>query len=494
MKIIDANNIDAKKYFLNEDAYFTFSLPPYLKFQDILNECDILLKHNNIEDYYKINKENNRKENPRNFDNVNFDYIINKDKDYQWRKLQIIHPLLYVNLINIITKKDNWEELQARYKALTKNFKIISCAMPIYETKIKKETDINNWWTEFEQRIIAENLNYSFMGVTDITNCYSSIYTHSISWAIKGKGYCKENRNGTYLCNKIDKLIQEMQYGQTNGIPQGSKIMDFISEFVLAYADYKISKKLENNKIYDYKILRYRDDYRIFSNNKIELEKIIRIISDVLRELNLMLNANKTYITDDIIGNSIKKDKLNLICGDINLNNNLQKSLFVIWKFGRENPNSGSIIHLLKKIYIKIDKAGKQYDNLDQLVSLLTELMIDNPKIQSNIISIISLLFKKQVDKNIQQCIDKIIEKFDSKVKTDNLEIWLQRLSILENRKKNYDSKLCKVVSGDLDSIWNSDFLNFKFKSSIVNETILNKLSPAISKSEVFIFNDYYLF
>ena len=30
------------------------------------------------------------------------------------------------------------------------------------------------------------------MAATDITNCYSSIYTHSLSWAIEGKEKAKK--------------------------------------------------------------------------------------------------------------------------------------------------------------------------------------------------------------------------------------------------------------------------------------------------------------
>jgi len=55
-----------------------------------------------------------------------------------------------------------------------------------------------------------------------------------------------------------------MTYGQTNGIPQGSVLMDFIAEIVLGYTDLELSHKINQLKIEDYQIIRYRDDYRIF--------------------------------------------------------------------------------------------------------------------------------------------------------------------------------------------------------------------------------------
>jgi hypothetical protein len=44
--------------------------------------------------------------------------------------------------------------------------------------------------------------------------------------------------------------------------------MDFIAEMVLGYIDECLSRCLD--KKMDYRIIRYRDDYRIFTNNKKE--------------------------------------------------------------------------------------------------------------------------------------------------------------------------------------------------------------------------------
>jgi len=66
------------------------------------------------------------------------------------------------------------------------------------------------------------------------------------------------------LGNVIDDNLRNMTYGQTNGIPQGSVLMDFIAEIVLGYTDLELSHKINQLKIEDYQIIRYRDDYRIF--------------------------------------------------------------------------------------------------------------------------------------------------------------------------------------------------------------------------------------
>jgi hypothetical protein len=41
--------------------------------------------------------------------------------------------------------------------------------------------------------------------------------------------------------------MQGMNYGQTNGIPQGSVLMDFIAEMVLGYIDECLSECLDEN-------------------------------------------------------------------------------------------------------------------------------------------------------------------------------------------------------------------------------------------------------
>lgn len=158
------------------------------------------------------------------------------------------------------------------------------------------------------------SLKFNCMAITDITNCYGSIYTHSIAWAIETKEIAKTNINDSSLLgNKIDKIIQDMSYGQTNGIPQGSILTDFIAEIILGYADEQISTKIKKSKITDYSILRYRDDYRIFAQTEFELNIILKIITEELSELNFKLNTKKTMFTSDIITNSIKTDKANIL-------------------------------------------------------------------------------------------------------------------------------------------------------------------------------------
>jgi len=62
-------------------------------------------------------------------------------------------------------------------------------------------------------------------------------------------------------------------------------------------------------QIDDYKIIRFRDDYRIYTNDEKKLTIILKALTEVLLNLNMKLNEKKTKITSDIIANSMKEDK-----------------------------------------------------------------------------------------------------------------------------------------------------------------------------------------
>ena len=104
-----------------------------------------------------------------------------------------------------------------------------------------------------------------------------------------------------------------MNYGETVGIFQGNVISDFLSELLLAYINSILAEKLHKIEIIDYKILRYRDDYRIFANTREDANLIKRELTIVLQRYKLSLGETKTSTTEDIIIGSLKPKKLEWI-------------------------------------------------------------------------------------------------------------------------------------------------------------------------------------
>ena len=492
-KMIDMNNEELKRFLLKDSSYFNLELPPYYKFNGLLIYID-----NKIKDKKELKDLCSGKKRPNNYEDVNYKLFYNKDGKFDWRPIELINPILYVYLVNLISEKNNWKELKKIFKKFQKNKKIICCSIPVesYDRNSDKKEGILNWWNRFEQSTIEKSLSFNCMAITDITNCYGSIYTHSIIWAINGKKNAKENKKQDNLGNEIDKVIMAMSYGQTNGIPQGSILMDFIAEIILGYADYEIGNKLKKKKIVDYSILRFRDDYRIFAKNEFDLKRILKIITEVLIELNFKLNSNKTLITDDIITNSIKKDKENVLVNNYIVENSIQKSLYNIRKLSILYPNSGSISKLLTKLYEEqIKKEKKEINYLGQIISILVDIMYRNPRTYAQGTMILSYILNPISEDDKEKYVKLILQKFSNIPNTNYLEIWLQRMLINTNIRENFQEILCEKIykKGDKIKIWNNEWTNLEIDENlIIDYSKIANINPIIEEKEVNPFVRYY--
>nr|WP_321412277.1 hypothetical protein [uncultured Carboxylicivirga sp.] len=133
-RIIDLNENKAREFLLKEESYVNFDLPVYFKFQDLINEVDKSLTGKRLSDL--------RKTNPREFDDINYRILTNKDGKYSWRPFQLINPALYVSLVHKITEKDNWQTITDRFSEFQLNDKIECHSLPmISETEDKTDRE-----------------------------------------------------------------------------------------------------------------------------------------------------------------------------------------------------------------------------------------------------------------------------------------------------------------------------------------------------------------
>jgi len=180
-KIIELNEDKAKEYFMEEKSYVNFDLPYYFSFSKILNESKTLLQEKNISNQIKESKK---------YEGVNYVFLSNKDGSFAWRPFQIIHPILYTDLVNLITEKNNWNQIVKRFETFRVS-KINCISIPMVsqdDNKSNKASQVIKWWEEIEQQSLKMALDYDYILITDITNCYGSIYTHSIDWALTNGG------------------------------------------------------------------------------------------------------------------------------------------------------------------------------------------------------------------------------------------------------------------------------------------------------------------
>jgi hypothetical protein len=486
--ITELNAVDAKTFLLKNESYCNFDLPVYIEFQPLLEKLDSYLSSRNLSNSYSNIK-------PSKCDGVNHTIISNKDGKYAWRPLQLINPVLYVCLVHTITSQDNWQIIVELFRKFSEinNIKCLSIPVKSLSKQKDKAEQVNKWWQEIEQQSIELALDYSYVAQADITDCYGSIYTHSIAWAIDTKPVAKKRIKDT-LGDKVDILLRDMSSGQTNGIPQGAVLMDLIAEIVLGYADNEISEKISLIDIFDYKILRYRDDYRVFTNSSSDAEKILKCIADALIDLGLKLNQSKTFTSDDVIISSIKPDKLAWITKK-NSDGNLQKYLLNIYLHSLSFHNSGTLSQALTNYFRVLDKVKHRKIDAVPLISITSEIAYRNPRTYPIISAILSILLSIVDEKERVFLLEKVYEKFSKIPNNGYLQLWLQRIQLPFKSQMLYKELLCHIVAGTNDTgLWNIEFIADKnlikiFKdTSVINKNKLDKLDNIVNINEVELF------
>ncbi|WP_372379447.1 RNA-directed DNA polymerase [Vibrio natriegens] len=490
---------DARDFFLKDTSYCNFPLPIYFNFEPLLEAVSDALdrKQNGINDIgYKKACD---------YESANYTLQTNKDGHYSWRPFELIHPAIYTHLVHKITEEDEWELLIQRFDEFQGNENIVCASLP-RESEEEDTSDtaetVTGWWRDVEQESISKALEFKYLFTTDIANFYPSIYTHSIPWAIHTREVAKANRgNNANLGNRIDYALRQMREGQTNGIPQGSVLMDFIAEIVLGYADELLAQKLDDELIDDYHIIRYRDDYRVFTNSKEDAEEIARHLTVILQGLGLQLNASKTSLSEDIIFNSMKPDKQEalMLFGKTVAATTIQKTLLKLAVFSRKHKNSGQLDRYLAKINKRLERMTKLKEDVRPIVSIIADMMINNPRTFASCALVLSNVLKFVTDDDEKlELLEQIKDKFEPILGTGILDIWLQRISYHINQDIEYGEILCSIVSGvhavPHEHVWNSEWItdnNFKtvvMATAFVDPDELAECEPVIPEDEVVLF------
>lgn len=210
-RIIDLSNKEARSHFLKGSSYFNGDMPSYISFEPILTAVSDVLSGNSFAQY--------KASNPAEYPDVNYNFIANKDGRFAWRPYELMHPAIYVSLVNVICEENNWTLIKSRIAEFEDGV-VDCCSAPVVSVNQQSDvaTQIKSWWQAVEQRSLMYSLEFSHLLHTDVTDCYGSLYTHSIAWAIHGLEEAKKSKNDkSLLGNKIDFHIQSSRYGQTNG-------------------------------------------------------------------------------------------------------------------------------------------------------------------------------------------------------------------------------------------------------------------------------------
>lgn len=523
--ILSLNSNEVIDYFMKSEQYHSFELPEYFVFDEIL---EYVRKTVGEKPYHECVVDGLTPDvlPP----DINIDILLNKDGRYAVRPLILCNPYLYYFYVRELCGGDNWKRIVDNFEKCTVPH-IKSCAIPVVvenKEKFHRSTTILNWWNTMEQRAIELSLEYRYMFVSDITNCYGTINPQALDWALSRKNTSIPTEENHDIATNLMLYLREFQQGRNVGIPQGSTLFDLTSEIILGYSDLLLSESLKREGIQDgYEILRYRDDYRLFCNDKDMLEKISYILQQVLESLNFRLNSQKTFISDSIISDSIKPDKLAYIYNTPIFNkkgcdfDGIQKHLLYILMFARKYRNSGQVRIMLNDIDERIkeklkpqkrsvltltslaedgkleekerEHPGRLCENIKAMSAICTQIALENVSVAHYALRVISRMTDSIKDPGYRnEIIDKVCKKLINQPNSTYNKLWLQNMTYrqdVQNNASPYDIRLCKVVMGEKVQLWNNSWLKEDFikelpQDSVVNKDVLAKVTPIITFRE----------
>ena len=536
--ILTLNHKEVMDFFMKSEQYHGFELPEYFVFDKLLQSVRDSVGDTLYEDCLQCETS------PEQLSGVNLDILLNKDGRYAVRPIVLANPFLYYFLVREICCEQSWTIV----KDLFEKFNVphtTSCALPIIPAEkesFHKSTAIINWWSSIEQRSIELSLEYRYMFVTDITNCYGSINPQAFDWAFDLKDTRFERICDGPISKNIRKYLRALQQGRNVGIPQGSAIFDFVGEIILGYSDLLLHEAIQRENITaQYEILRYRDDYRIFCNDKDALEKISYILQHVLESLNFRMNSRKTMISESVVTDSIKPDKLAYIYNTPIFNkkgcdfDSFEKHLLYILMFACKYPNSGSIKTLLSDIdkrvedwlkpetndiktktenwedvdledntpteknvfsEMKVYKPSKHLPggSVRAMAAVCTQIALENVDSAHYALRVLSRMVDSLKDEEKKwDIIDKVYSKLCNQPNSTYNQLWLQNITYQKDKKTGaspYSLRLCQLVAGrQVEPLWNNEWLKPELLTDIPYDTIvdgetLKKVTPVITFRE----------
>ncbi len=539
--ILSLNYQEAMDFFLKSEQYHGFELPEYFVFDELLQSVKKTVGDTPYEECLREGKS------PEQLGDVNLDILLNKDGHYAVRPIILANPFLYYFLVREICNEQSWAVIKDLFGKFNVPH-ITSCALPVVpkaKEPFHKSTTILNWWSSMEQRSIELSLEYRYMFVTDITNCYGSVNPQVFDWAFSFKGTEYELKAENAISKNIQKCLRAFQQGRNVGIPQGSAIFDFVGEIILGYSDLLLHEAIQKEGITaTYEIIRYRDDYRIFCNDKDALERISYVLQHVLESLNFRMNSKKTKISDSIVTDSVKPDKLAYIYNTPIFNkkgcdfDSFEKHLLYILMFARQYPDSGSIKTMLSDIDKRIEDWLKPYEekgewitmslsedgelesvtktdkimkqrrlvggSIRAMAAVCTQIALENVGCCHYALRVLSRMVDSMRNEDEKWAIINLVySKLCNQPNSDYNQLWLQNITYQQDKKKGsspYKMRLCRVVAGDDDvELWNNEWIKPQLASRLhINEIVdaetLKKVTPVITFRETRMYNEYDFF
>lgn len=315
------------------------------------------------------------------------------------RTISVPNLISYIQLLSVY--EENWTELIKKAVSDNSESKFNLLVPFSYNTNFKNSIRTRN--NKFVGYKVKLNI--------DISNCFDSIYTHSVSWALVGKENAKKIFNKAHdmdvalepvyqIGEKIDKATRKLNGDQTNGIMTGPYSSYLFAEIVLAEIDRKLVDA-------DFAFTRYVDDYGFYFYSKSDAEAKIQVIAGIFREYNLSINSSKIKIESypyDLL------DDFGAIFEDDIKNNNLYAVLHKALGLYKQEKK-GAIKYAFKMLLAKGDMSC-----LDQTVlNMVLGIVINIPEVSSLGIQLLEKTTDRQFlmksEKRINQLLNRELQE-----------------------------------------------------------------------------------
>lgn len=317
---------------------------------------------------------------------IPYEYQI-KNADRGYRNISLIHPVAQIGICDIYKKyKDvilfycGRSPYSIRYPSKVAS-RLIAKDVSLEDHEIEDSEVVfspkspSSYFVLKEYKLLHEFYDSSEMldlekkflqwRLIDVKRCFESIYTHSISWAVKDREYTKKNLYVFFNSKpkpfeyEFDKLMQFSNYNETHGIAIGAEASRLFSEIILQKIDLNIQKQIKGVSVnrrmpikgQDFEIKRYMDNFFIFTNDKSLSERIQKICEHELQNYKLFINESKTAFLERPFIMPISSAKQNIrILLDEYLNDfGLQKNKSNSSKF-RHRPKYRSSLQVINGI------------------------------------------------------------------------------------------------------------------------------------------------
>lgn len=141
---------------------------------------------------------------------------------------------------------------------------------------------------------------FSVLTTLDVSKCFDSIYTHSLSWAVKDKSFTKANvQVSSTFAQEFDEVVRHGNHNETNGIPIGPETSRIFAEIIFQEIDRRTIQCLADlGEVFGvhYTFRRYVDDVFIFTREEKIGRKVYAAYADVLIGFNLHANTSKSHV------------------------------------------------------------------------------------------------------------------------------------------------------------------------------------------------------